>query len=360
MKVCIINCFRDPDYIRAVTLRTALSNIKNVELIVIKNKSKGVRRYFEVLASTIRTRFREHPDVYILTFRGYELLIPIRLLTVGKFMIYDEFINPLELTAIERSYFKKDGYIYKIIRFGYTFWVKRCDLLMTDTASHAELSADISHIDRTKFETVIVSTDEQLFKPLATLPVNTRSSKHTKPLIVFYYTQLQPLHGVEIVLKAAEIVKNENIQFHIVGGKEKLAKKVSVLKQSGVTIHHDTWLSVDKLAQAMRQSDLCLGGPFGKTVQAQRVITGKTYQQLCMAKPTVIGKNLESGIFTDKKDCLLVELGNAMSLSNACRWAADHRDQLYTVGESGRNTYDKHLSNTVLTNQLQQILDKIT
>src|SRR6476620_60243 len=102
MKVAIITCYNQPDYVRAKTLRAAATLIKDIEVIEIKNSQTGVLRYLEIIWKVAKSRYRDKPDVYLLTFRGYEVLLPIRLISLGKPLIYDEFINPIEWVVLEK------------------------------------------------------------------------------------------------------------------------------------------------------------------------------------------------------------------------------------------------------------------
>ena len=142
-KVCLITCYKQPDYIRAKTLRKAIGDIKDVELIVVKNKHTGLWRYIEVVGKLIAVRLTKHPDIYFLTFRGYEMLPITRLLTLGKPLIFDEFINLMEWVIDEHHKIKQKSLLAKFLYGNYRFWLKKVQLITTDTMSHAKYSANI-------------------------------------------------------------------------------------------------------------------------------------------------------------------------------------------------------------------------
>src|SRR5680860_564646 len=127
-KICIITCYKQPDYIRAKTLRSALRRMPDIELIVLKNSHKGILRYIEVLIKIIVIRKKHNPDIYILTFRGYEMLPITRIITLGKKFVFDEFINLVEWTVYEQKKIKPSGIISKLLKASYRFWLKSTDV----------------------------------------------------------------------------------------------------------------------------------------------------------------------------------------------------------------------------------------
>jgi glycosyltransferase involved in cell wall biosynthesis len=355
MKVCIVTCYKQPDYIRALTLRESLSEIEGVDLVVVKNTQTGVLRYFEVMYKVLTTRFKEKPDMFILTFRGYELLMPMRLLTAGKTYVFDEFINLYEWVVFEHKKLKDGSAGARLLKNWYRFWLKRTDAILTDTVSHADLSAEIMRLPRERFYPLIVSTDEHTFKPDASS--NGTVYADPKAFQVFYYGNMLPLHGVDVVIDAAKrLKKRSDIHFTIVGGKEALAEKVRQAVGEGAHIDYKKWVEFDQLPRYMAAADVCLGGPFGGTFQSQYVITGKTYQLLQMGCAVVIGKSKESHIFTDKKNALIVEQGNAKALADAFVWAYENQDKLPAIAKSGHELYVKELSNKALTTQVRHLL----
>lgn len=351
-KVCLITCYNQPDYIRARTLRAAFSAMPEIELIVVKNKHTNILRYPEVFWKVLVTRLKYHPDIYFQTFRAYESFPFIRLITVGKKFIFDEFINPIEHIAYENHYIKPGGVIAGVAHLGYKLWLRSVSMIVTDTPSHARYSADLMNLPIDCYMPLIVSTDEQVFKQL----------KPTKkadgdPFTVFYYGLfMMPLHGLDVILEAMRLLEGQNIKLVLIGGKQSTSQKVARIRASGANIEYKKFVPFESLPAYMASADLCLGGPFGGTVQSQFVIGGKTFQYLQMARPVIIGRNEESHIWSDKKDAIIVDQADAQGLAEAIIWAKDHPNQLAEIATNGQKLYQQKLSNKVLIKELRTLL----
>ena len=374
MKMCIITSYSQPDYIRAKTLRAAVNTLEDVEVIVTKNSHTGLLRYFEVFWKVLKLRFAANPDMYLLTFRGYEMLVPIRLISLGKTLIYDEFVNPIEWVALEKRQVEakqNSGKMYanvvtlfsklvifvvssEFFKWFYRLLVNSVDLVLADTDSHAKASAEITGVKRSKIMGIHVGTDEATFK------ASPSTEGKNKEFTVFYYGNMLPLHGLDYVIEAARAMKDEAIKFVLVGGNSKVAKNVATATKSGANIEYHEWVKFEKLPAMMQQADLCLAGPFGNTFQAQYVITGKAYQYLAMGRPTLIGDNEESHHFTNKKNVLIVPQADTDALVDTLRWAMQNKEELATIGSEGRKLYEEKFSLPHIAEQLQAALSLAT
>lgn len=369
MKLCIITCYNQPDYVRAVTLRSAACKLDGVEVVVIKNRRTGLLRYAEVFGKLLAARLRDKPDAYLLTFRGYEMLLPVRLLTVGRPLIYDEFINPIEWVVKEQRQVRAkvgSGRLYArvvrlasrvivgvvasgMFRYVYKKLVESVDVVLTDTASHADVSAELTGVSQSKFFPIPVGADETVF-------VDDATPGRSEVFTVLYYGNMLPLHGLSHVIRAATKLAGEPIKFVLVGGDEQVAKDVAIAKRKGAVIDYRPWVEFDKLPKLMQSADLCLAGPFGDTFQARYVITGKAYQFLAMGRPTIIGSNLESDVFTDKVNALLVKQGDADALIKAITWARTNEKKLTDIGKAGQELYKDRYSNDALAERVRELL----
>jgi hypothetical protein len=168
-----------------------------------------------------------------------------------------------------------------------------------------------------------------------------------------------PLHGLSYVLEAAILLKSQPVEFTIVGGGQKTAEIIKSASQKGARITYWDWLEFRDLPGQIDQASLCLGGPFGGTVQANHVITGKTYQFLASAAPTLVGQNQATTLFKDKDNCLKVPQQNGQALAAAIEWALNHQSKLAEIGHRGQDLYQKHFSNAVVTDDLTAILKSL-
>jgi glycosyltransferase involved in cell wall biosynthesis len=354
-RIAIITCYKDPDYIRARALRQAVRELAGYELVVVKNTRKGLLRYIEVPLRLIWVRLRLRPDVYILTFRGYEMLLFARLITAGKPLVYDEFINLVEWVVYEHKKVSPRSLAAWVIYHFYRALLFLPARIMTDTASHADYSAKLMKISRKKFAPIAVGTDEVTFRMSGS-----KNKATNDKFVVFYYGSMLPLHGVPVVLDAMkELAGVPSIKLVLIGGKEAVARDVATAQKAGANIEYLSWVDFNELPKYIDAADVCLGGPFGGTLQAEFVITGKTYQFLSMGKPTVVGENNETSIFSNKKDSIVVEQGSPKKLADAIRWAYEHRDELPKIGEKGEKLYRTKLSNEVVAHQLKGLLSEL-
>jgi glycosyltransferase involved in cell wall biosynthesis len=337
MKIVVVTCYQQNDYIRARTLRTAFRAIDQADVLVIRNSHKGFLRYPEVFYKLLRARFTYKPDAYVITFRGYETLLFMRLFLFQKTIIFDELINFTEW-MVEHNRFKHGGYMFRLFRNWNAWATKRCRVILADTDEHARYSSELNRLSSQKYLTVPVCADETVFKPR-------RDWKAPDSFEVLYYGSMLPLHGLSYLLEAARQLKdNQSIRFRIVGGKSAVAKACEAAGTQGANVVYDEWVPFEDLPGLINQASLAVGGPFGNTLQSQYVITGKAYQFLASAVPTLIGENKVTEKFIDRENCLLVPQADAGALAEAIRWAYDNPDKLEQIGDSGYELYKEHFS----------------
>jgi glycosyltransferase involved in cell wall biosynthesis len=358
MKIAVITCYFMPDYVRARTLRAALTQLPGVKLIIIKNSHTGLLRYPEILWKIWQVKRRQKPDAYLLTFRGQEILPFVLTLAGAKPLLFDEFIVPSAYLSEQHQKSAAIRIKYFLIRVSapfYRHWLSRCRAILTDTQSHAELSARLNHLNLSTYHVVPVGTDEGLFKPA---PVR----KESDIFRVFYYTTgMQPLHGIPVVLEAAGILKaHKDIEFFMVGGKKPMQKAVRRATDNGAQVHYERWIAFEDLVATIQDAGLCLGGPFGDTQQAHHVVTGKTYQFLACGVPVVVGASEATAeYFVDKQNTLVVPQGDAASLAKAVLWAKSHPAEIRGIADEGRTLYEKRFSTAAIAKLLEPLVSDL-
>lgn len=351
MKLALVTCYRQPDYVRGVTLREAAARLPNAEVYIIKNQHKGLLRYPEVFGKLMWLRLRHRPDIYLLTFRAYEILPFAAILTWPKKLMYDEFVNPLEWLHEERKELWAKFIPKTLLFWFYKLLLLRCSAVLADTPEHAESSQRMMRAPDIIFESLPVGTEEALFYPA--------QEKKSKSFSVFYYGSMLPLHGLDVVLDTAIQLKDTDIEFVLSGGDKQTLNAVRAAQASGANIKHHMWIPYNKLRAYAQHSHLSLGGPFGDTTQASMVVTGKTYQFLACGVPVLIGQTRSTGKFIDKQNCLSVSLGDSKALAAKLKWAANHPKELSEIAAAGRQLYEENYSYNELSRQLLSVLQRI-
>ncbi|MEW6560290.1 MAG: glycosyltransferase [Pseudomonadota bacterium] len=315
-----------------------------------RNSSRGLARYAEALSVLLRLNKDFKPDVYVLGFRGHEIYWPVRWLTRGKPLVFDALMSPSAALREEN----KAGWIGQILapimRWMEGGILRNADLVLTDTSAHIDLYVEQFKLPREKLLAI----------PVGALETVHASDQDGQLLLqdvfsVLFYGSMLPLHGIETIIAAAASLTDLPIRFDFIGGSPRQAKQLHRLcRQYGVTQYtYRRWVPLDDLVtQDLPRSDLCLGGPFGGTPQARRVVTSKTSQALALGKATVVGATDADLGFVERENCLLVEQADPNALAQTLRWAFSHRAVLPQIGERGRQLYRRRLSVEAIAQQL--------
>lgn len=354
MKIAIISCYDQIDYIRTRVLRAAFASVPGVETIIVKNQHKGLLRYLEVPLKVLKLRFTVRPDAYVVTFRGYEML-PFTLLVKGrKPLVFDEMINAAEY-LFEHNTLKPGSVLAKVFIAFYGFLLRRCRFILADTDAHGAYSAELCSVDSVRFRTIPISTDEATFYPRPGDRTNKRQEFN-----VFYYGVMRKLHGLGHVLDAAVMLAdNPHISFTIGGDKGKSEAACQAAAAKGARITYMPWVPYDEIPLIASRAGLNLGGQFGDTLQSQFVISTKTFQFLACQTPVLVGRNKVNEGFKDKQNCLSVPLANAPAIAEAITWAYDHPKELAAIGRAGRKLYETHFSQAVINGLTKDMVDKL-
>lgn len=321
-----------------------------VQVLNIRNRYMGLMRYLEVPLKITVARWRDKPDAYVITFRGYEMLLFMVMTLVRKPIIFDEMVNFTEWME-EHRILKAGTLRNKLFRRWYAGLAKRCSLILADTEAHAQYSAELNRLDINRYSVIPIGTDETVFYP------RELQKPADQPFTVFYYGHMLPLHGLSYVLDAALLLKDQpDISFRLVGGKAKEKRACEAAAKAGARVMHEAWLPFDELASAALMSNLTLGGPFGNTMQSQFVITGKTYQFLALGVPVLIGQNRVNDLFQDKMNCLAVPQADAKAIAAAITWGHDHPEELKRIGQAGHQLYQTHFSQEVINGLVKQLV----
>lgn len=291
-----------PNYVRTETILDILHrNRIKVELVLTGNKR------FKYLRAIYETIFKLRKcDIIFLAFRSHEILPLFRLLT-KKPIIFDAFVSVYDTLCFDRKIFSPIFTFGKILKWYDAYLCRIADLVLVDTRAHCEYFK--KEFGAKKVSYLYLECNKKLFQP-----INVEKKKNK--FIVFWYGNCWPLQGVEVILKAAEILKDEpDIIFRLAGP---VRKKFSNLVRNLETqnIEFIDYIPYERLPYEIAGADICLGGHFSGLPKASRVIAGKTFQFIACGKKTILGDNpANRELFDETENIYFVKMDSAQDLA---------------------------------------------
>ena len=308
----LFTCGREPEYVRNLLLRRALR--QRFDLLEVTDQSAGslLLRNLRLVPRLLSALRQEH-DLVFVGFYGH-LLTPFLSRLTRKPILFDAFLSTWDTLCFDRERFRPHSVPGRL-----AFCLDRhaslaAQHVLLDTDAQRRYFVDTFHIPAPRISTHYLGYDEELFFPR---PAGTQE---LSAFTVLFYGSFVPLQGVEHIVRAAKLLEGEKgIRFHIVGEGitharvRRLADKLGVQRltfQASVPYH--------ELPNIIAGASLCLGGPFGASAKASRVIASKTFQALAMAKPTIVGESpANRELFRHGEDVWMCKMADEKALAFA-------------------------------------------
>lgn len=354
MRLCFFGAY-EPFYPRHNVIRKGL--IKNkirVNQCWLPPSYKFWLRYPLLL---LRSPFscRQHDFLFVPEFRQKDVpLAKILSLLYSSKVVFDPLASRYE-TKITDWQRKPEGSWQAHWNFIIDYWSFRLsDLILADTQTHKEYYCKKYDVSPHKIAVLPVGYDDEIFKPEPKI-----GSKDT--FTILFYGSFLPLHGVEVIIKAAEIIAKEDpsIQFRFIGSGQTLPKAKSLALEMGLSnIAFEGWICMEELPQLIASADICLG-IFGKTEKAQRVVPHKIYQAMGMKKPIIAAQTpATEEFFSHGTNIFLCPEPFSDSLAQAILELKQDEALREKIAEQGYRLVKEKYSTFPLGQTLQKILKK--
>ena len=293
-------------------------------------------------------------DLVFVGFYGHFLMLPTGLLTQQP-ILFDAFLSTYDTMSFDRQIFGP-----QTMRGRLAFWLDRtacrlADHVLLDTEEQVTYFNHTFNLPLQAFSALHVGNNEDLFYPQS-------GNRQDGTTSVLYYCSYLPLHGVETVIRAAASLKKEPIHFRLIGsGLEyrRIRKLADELALQNVTFIPP--VSLTTLPDEIATADICLGGHFGNSYKAARVIPGKIYQILAMARPVIATTTpANQRLLSHRETAYLCPPHDPDAL--AASILALHRNPAlrHHLAVQGRLLYEAQCSEAVITAQLTKLVHCLT
>ncbi len=346
MTVCFFGIYK-PDYSRNRVLIRGLKE-NGVKVIECNAKNEGgICKYLILIKK--HWQIRKKYNAMIVGFPGYHTVILAKLLTRKKiildifFSIYDsevwdrENINPRSLKA---------GY-YWILD-----WIacRLADKILLDTNTHIDYFIKTFKAKKGKFVRIFVGSDDKTIRPM-----QAKEEVNKNYFLVHFHGIATPLQGTKYILQAANLLKNENIKFNIIG----IKRRDPILSVIHKNVNFINYVPYEKLKNYIAKADICLG-IFGDTKKAERVIPNKVYEALACRKPVISGDSRAiKELLTHKKNCFLCKLANPADLAQAILILKNNTELRNGIANNGYSLFKECLLPKKLTKKLVNYLNYV-
>jgi glycosyltransferase involved in cell wall biosynthesis len=344
---------REIQYSRNEVILAAFRRFADVKPIDI-----GTSR--SILFRTIGLSFRVIP---LLVFGHYDLVFVgfyghLLMLVVGIFsrapILFDAFISTYDTLVSDRQRFSPASIGAKL-----AFWLDRtacqmADWILVDTPLQASFFRE-QFLSSTKPITAIpVGCQQNLFYP--------QESKDKPRFEVLYYCSFLPLHGADIVVQAAGYLKDLPLNIRIIGSGPDYTHVRQIAKD--LDLKNITWVDpipLRELPAEIASADICLGGHFGPSEKAGRVIPGKVYQILAEGRPLIAGDTPANRMLLEHQiNAILCPIRDPISLASAIQELYHDPILRQKIGCGARKLYEESCSEAVITAILQDVCGQIT
>lgn len=337
-EICYFGFF-EPEFIRnAVLIRGFRENGYTVHECTV-DPSIGRIKKFKTLYQKGKELQKTHNFSYVIIgFPGNAVVWLARLL-FGRRIIFDAFLSQYDANVHDRKLYS--SWHPRAWRDWFYDWyacVLAWRVLLPENV-HIDYFVETFHLPREKFLRVFTGANDSIFYPRPEI-------EKTKDFTVHFHGTFIPLQGIDYIIEAARILKNEGVRFQIVGSGgslfEEIQKKVVDLQLDNVDMLGRKPL--EEVPGYIAQAHICLG-VFGDTEKTQRVVSNKIYECIAMGASIITSQTpATEELLTNRENVLFAEPANGADLAKKIQELRNDDALRQQIARGARDLFDHSLT----------------
>ena len=312
------------------SLREMGHTVKECHIPLWQNKNDKLRTFDDIYNKTtflfkllkiymhlfLKYLFIGHHDLIFIGYIGHLDILFAKIFMLSTFrkkkIIFDAFISLYDSIVSDRKIIAGNSFLSRLV-----FWLDKiachcADTVILDTNAHIDFFHKTFGISKDKMIRMFASADEDIFYAR-------KIDKENDKFNVLFVGKYTPLHGIEYIVEAAEILrKKQDIHFTFIGKGQLYSEIRSIVKYKHLdNIEFIDWVEYEKLPNHIGKADICLG-IFSASEKASRVIPNKVFQSMAMGKVVITART--PGIaecLRDEDNAILCNPADPIDLSNA-------------------------------------------
>lgn len=338
---------RDLAYARNSMFVRGLATAFDVETIASTSKHYWVRIpvvALRLLVARLSGRLSACDAVFV-GFMAQPILPFVRLLWHGR-LISDAYLSVYETIVEDRRQVRPQSWLARLARRLDGDLLRYSDLVVTDTEAHADF---FRRLAQPKGELARVWLSAEIEQ----LGAWSQREHGDEPFEVLFWGAFIPLQGVDVIVRAAALLRDEAVRFTLAGTGQTFSECVALSAALGAdNVKFVGWQPLSKVGDLARSSHLALG-IFGSSDKAARVIPNKVFEALAMGMPVISGDSPAAReLLTDGDDILTVPMGSPEALAERIRFARANYAAVQVAAQRGQATFQKTASFACITRLL--------
>ena len=301
----------------------------NVEVIECNTREPSFRKYGQLIKKYWSVR--KQVDIIVVGFPGHTIM-PLAWILArlsGKKIVFDVFVSLYDSIILDRKLYSK--FSLPSLRYWLLDWSssRLSDLNISEVDAYTKYFVKTFGIKESKFRTVFIGSDDAILYP------RERKFPNNEFLVHFHGTYL-PIQGIPYIIKAANILRNENIRFKLIGKLETYQEAMDMVKEFNLkNVEFIDFMPYEELAEYIAQANICLGA-FGNIDRIKRTNAFKVVEALAM-KRAVITANTPSlrEFLTDRKNCLFCKIADEKDLAEKILELKNNSELRERIAENG-------------------------
>lgn len=305
-----------------------------------------IRAIFAVISLPCpRNLYIPYPAIFVLYFLS---LLPAR--WRPDRVCADAFISLYDTIVEDRKLVSRQSLVARLLYSIEKRAYLSADLILVDTELNALYLSSTFKIHTDKVMALPLSINEEIYSPLPYIPNLDRCN-------VLFVGTFVPLQGVEVIAQAIALLQaHQYIHFRLIGDGQTSMKVAAILESAGWTnvTWERHWQSAAALAEAIGQSDICLG-IFGGSEKSQRVWPLKNYAYMATGRAIITADTREAREIlssSENEPFMTVPAGQPKELARAIIELANHPERRMCLAKSSRLYYEQYLSNAASLSKL--------
>ncbi len=252
---------------------------RGVNVLECVDNTPGLAKFFN-----IARKYREQGKRCDILWVGYgsAMVVPLARLLTRRKIVWNAGNSWYETAILDRAIHR----LFSLAAFA--IWCvdflafHSADLIILESAAQKRYISKQFWVKEGKLAVVYTGADETVFHPDPTVAKN-------KTFTVIFRGMFLPATGVEFVIEAARLLKNEDVNFRLIGWGEplqgKIKKMIAGYNLSRVYLT-TVFMPADELRRNMLSAHVMLGA-FGNNERLERTIQHKTFEALALGMPYI-------------------------------------------------------------------------